>query len=325
MPNNAKRVIVTGGGGFLGANLTRMLLEHGHEVHLLVRPGHNYWRIKAILDDVYLHAVELQDSPHLDEIIKRIKPDWVFHLAAHGAYSHQTDVNQIIQVNIQGTINLVQACMENGFEAFINTGSSSEYGFKDHAPEETDLLEPNSYYAVSKASASLFCRYVSQSEGLNIITLRLYSVYGPWEEPTRLIPTLITKGLKGKLPPLVSPNAAHDFVYVDDVCNAYLIAATSHILERGAIYNVGTGVQISMEEAVQAARDILNISDKPEWGSMTDRHWSTNIWVADNRKIREDLSWQPHYSFELGLKHTLNWFRNNPEMLAFYNSLNFSN
>ena len=320
MPNHTKRVLVTGGAGFVGANLTRLLLEDGHEVHLLVRPRQNDWRIRAILGDVRLHAVELQDGPLIDETVKRIKPDWVFHLAANGAYSHQTDLNRIIQVNIQGTINLVQACIATGFEVFINTGSSSEYGFKDYAPDETDWLEPNSYYAVSKASASLFCRYVAQRDDLNIITLRLYSVYGEWEEPTRLIPALVMRGLHGKLPPLVSPDAARDFVYVDDVCRAYLMAAATDKAERGAIYNVGTGVQTSMKEVVEAAKHLMDIPDEPEWGSMPDRHWSTNIWVADNRKIREKLFWQPRYSFEAGLSQTIKWLRNNPEMYAFYKS-----
>ena len=319
-PNHAKRVLVTGGTGFIGASLTRMLLKDGHEVHLLVRPGHNDWRINTILDDIHLHSVELQDRLLLDETVKRIKPDCVFHLAAHGAYSHQTDLNRIIQVNIQGTINLVQACIEAGFEVFVNTGSSSEYGFKDHAPDETEWLEPNSYYAVSKSAASLFCRYVSQSQGLNIITLRLYSVYGPWEEPTRLMPTLVMRGLQGKLPPLVTPDVCRDFVYVDDVCRAYLMAAASDKVERGSIYNVGTGVQTSMKEVVETAKHLMDIPDEPEWGTMPDRHWSTNIWVADNRKIRERLSWQPSYSFEAGLSQTIRWFTKNPEMYAFYKS-----
>ena len=315
-----KRVIITGVTGFVGANLARHLLRDGHELHLLVRRNYTAWRIETIRSDVKIHEIDLNDSNKLTNLVMQIQPDWIFHLAAYGAYSSQNDFHKMIQTNFMETANLVEACLKTDFEAFINTGSSSEYGFKDHAPDETEWLEPNSYYAVTKASASLFCRYVAQSQGLNIITLRLYSVYGPREEPTRLIPTLVMRGLQGKLPPLVSPDVCRDFVYVDDVCRVYLMAAASDKAERGSIYNVGTGVQTSMKEVVEAAKHLMDIPDEPEWGSMADRHWSTNIWVADNRKIREELSWQPSYSFEVGLSQTIRWFRNNPEMYAFYNS-----
>lgn len=310
----AKRVIITGATGFVGANLARHLLRDGHELHLLVRRNYTAWRIETIRSDMQIHEIDLSDTDKLNTVVKRIRPDWIFHLAAYGAYSSQTNIHRMIQTNFMETANLIGACLKTDFEVFINTGSSSEYGFKDHAPDEIDWLEPNSYYAVSKASASLFCRYVAQSHGLNIITLRLYSVYGPWEEPTRLVPTLVMRGLQGKLPPLVSPDAARDFVYVDDACRAYLMAAVSDIAERGSIYNVGTGVQTSMKEVVEAAKHLMDIPDEPEWGIMPDRHWSTNIWVADNRKIREELSWQPRYSFEAGLSQTIRWFRNNPEI-----------
>ncbi|MCX6356677.1 MAG: NAD-dependent epimerase/dehydratase family protein, partial [Candidatus Aureabacteria bacterium] len=196
-----KRVMITGATGFVGANLARRMLREKHEVHLLLRKGYQAWRIEGIRPAVSTHEVDLGNPGQLDRTVARIKPDWVFHLAAHGAYSSQTDPREMVQTNIVGTMNLVSACMKTGFDALINTGSSSEYGFKDHAPPETEWLEPNSHYAVTKASATLFCRYTAQRAKLPIITLRLYSVYGPYEEPTRLMPTLIIKGMEGVLPP----------------------------------------------------------------------------------------------------------------------------
>ncbi len=196
-----KRVVVTGATGFVGANLARRLLRDGHELHLLLRPANNPWRIRDIRDDVHSHEVDFTDKESLARVVGAIRPDWVFHLAAHGAYSWQTDLDSMVATNITGTINLVESCLRAGFEAFVNTGSSSEYGYKDHAPAETEWLEPNSYYAFTKASATLFCRYMAQSRNARIPTLRLYSVYGPYEEPARLVPALIMSGLRGKLPP----------------------------------------------------------------------------------------------------------------------------
>ena len=111
----------------------------------------------------------------------------------------------MLAVNMLGTVNLLTACLEVGFTGFVHTGSSSEYGFKDHAPREDEYLEPNSDYAVTKAAATLYCRQIAVDRGVNVTTLRLYSAYGPWEEPTRLVPTLIAKGLGGEIPELVSP------------------------------------------------------------------------------------------------------------------------
>ncbi len=310
----SKRALVTGGTGFVGANLVRRLLRDGHAVHLLVRPGYRPWRIEEIRADVQLHEVNLADTEGVAATLQAIRPDWIFHLAVHGAYSYQTEVGPIVQTNILGTIALVQAALATGFEALVNTGSSSEYGYKDSAPTETTWLEPNSYYAVAKASATLFCRYTAQKEDVRLPTLRLYSVYGPYEEPTRLIPTLIRKGLQGELPPLVNPAIARDYIYVDDVTEAYLRAATQPQAERGAVYNVGTGVQTTLQEAVAVAREVLPIASEPQWGSMPDRRWDTTVWVADSRKLQQELGWRPAYDFEAGFRATANWQRDRPVM-----------
>jgi nucleoside-diphosphate-sugar epimerase len=313
-----KRVAITGGTGFVGANLVRRLLADGHEVHLLVRSGYNSWRIKEIQNSVRLHEVRLDDPVALELVIKGIRPDWVFHLAAYGAYSWQTDLRKIIETNIIGTINLVEACLKTGFETFVNTGSSSEYGFKNHAPLEDEMLDPNSHYAVAKAAAAQFCRYTARRHSVKITTLRLYSVYGPYEEPGRLIPSLVLHGLKGRLPNLVDPNIARDFIYVSDVCEAYILAATSPLQVVGAVYNVGSGIQTTLREVIEVVKREMAVKDEPLWGTMPDRVWDTEVWVADSRKIRSDLKWETRVDFREGFLRMLNWLAENPEMLKYY-------
>lgn len=313
-----KHVIITGATGFVGANLARRLLGDGYELHLLVRRNYAPWRIESIMSQINLHYVDLGNAEMLTALIREIKPNWIFHLAAYGAYSSQTDFHRMIQTNFIGTVNLVEACLKTGFEAFVNFGSSSEYGFKDHAPSEKEYIEPNSHYAVTKASATLFCRYMAQTQDMHLVTLRLYSIYGPWEEPTRLIPTMIMRGLQGELPPLVNQDIARDLVYIEDVTNACLLAATIANQERGAVYNIGTGMQISMRQIVENIRNILNIHAEPQWGSMPDRRWDTSVWLADNKSAHEALSWQPQYDFYKGFEETVRWFRENPDMVKFY-------
>jgi len=313
-----KRVIVTGATGFVGANLVRRLLREGHELHLLVRPDHKPWRIEEICSDVRLHLLDLSDAQAVSKTIEEIKPEWIFHLAAHGAYSWQADIVQIFQTNLLGTIHLVEGCVKAGFESFIHTGSSSEYGFKDHAAGETEWLEPNSHYAVAKAAATLYCRYTAQARKANITTLRLYSAHGPYEDANRLMPTLIRHGLRGEWPPLVNPDTARDFVYVEDVCDACLLAAQTAPREFGAVYNVGSGVQTSLREVVAVARECLRIRREPVWGSMTQRSWDTASWVADTRLIRAELGWTPRHSFKDAFANTVKWFVDNPKIRDLY-------
>ena len=306
-----KKVLITGASGFVGANLSRRLLQDGHEVHLLLRHNYSDWRIKSILKDVTIHIVNLSDGESLRSFIQTLKPEWIYNLATEGAYSWQNDLNRIVSTNMQGTINLLTACVDQGFEAFVNTGSSSEYGYKDHAPAENEFLDPNSFYAVSKASATLFCRYYALRYHLNISTLRLYSVYGPYEDPRRLIPALILNGCQGKYPLLVNPDIARDFIYVDDVNNAYLLAAKDPEGDYGRVFNVGTGIQTSIKEIVEIAKDYFHITEEPQWGSMEKRNWDTNTWKAAWTKIQAALGWKPAITLPEGFARTAIWFQEN--------------
>src|SRR5208283_1749509 len=114
------KVLITGASGFVGNNLTRYLLTLGHRVNLLLRDSCSDWRIRDIREEVEIHSADLCDSDAVNRIVKKIGPEWVFHLAAHGAYSSQTDVMRILQSNVLGTATLVQACSKAGFDAFVN-------------------------------------------------------------------------------------------------------------------------------------------------------------------------------------------------------------
>jgi UDP-glucose 4-epimerase len=315
-----KRVLVTGGTGFVGANLIRRLLADGHEVHLLLRPQYSTWRIDTVKADVRLHVVDLFDAAATLSVVRRIRPDWIFHLAVYGAYPTQQDLRRMIDTNLVGTINLAEACLAEGFEAFVNTGSSSEYGYKDHAPPETEAIDPNSHYAVTKASATHFCRYTAQRHGVRIPTLRLYNIYGPFEEPARLFPTLIVRGLSGELPPLVRPEVARDYVYVEDTVAAYIAAATCPLPDPGGVYNVGTGIQTTVGDLVALARQEFGLNVKPQWGSLDNRIWDTSVWVAAPQKIEDELGWTPRHTVSEGFRQTVAWFRQQPDRVAFYHA-----
>lgn len=310
-----KRALVTGAAGFVGANLTRHLLSIGNEVHIICRSESNFWRLDDIKIDLQTHNVSLSDAEALQVCLKKIKPDWIFHLAAHGAYSWQNDLQQIISTNITGTANLLSASTKTNCEAFVAAGSSSEYGYKNHPPTEDDRVDPNSEYAIAKAAATHFCKLYAQKYGVPAIVLRLYSVYGPYEDKDRLIPTIVQNGLQGKLPPLVDPAIARDFIYIDDTIAAFIAAATKET-KPGSIYNVGTGTQTTLRDVVSTAKEVFKIEQEPQWGSMPNRKWDTSVWVANNERLKRELNWQPKHSFKDGLTKTVDWYQKEAERAA---------
>ncbi len=312
------RALVTGAGGFVGANLAASLARAGHQVVAWVHPGSPTWRLDHLADTIEVVPVELLDADAVDAGVRSARADWVFHLAAHGAYSWQRDPELIMQTNLVATVRLLAACQRHGFAAFVHAGSSSEYGFQDHAPREDELPAPNSDYAVMKAAATMHCRFVAQRDDVHVVTLRLYSVYGPWEEPGRLMPTLVARGLEGRLPPLVSPDTPRDFVSILDAERAFILAAERDGVERGSVFNIGSGRQTTLREVVEVARERMEISEEPRWGTEPQRSWDAAVWVGDAQRARERLGWTAQEDLPAGFGRLVEWLRENPSLWSRY-------
>ena len=179
-----------------------------------------------------------------------------------------------METNVLGTVNLVQACLETGFEVLVNTGSSSEYGWKDHAPAETDWLEPNSCYAVAKASATLFCRQTAQATRAVIphfvstrSTVRMRNQTAScrlwWSTAWRAL------SLRWR----VHGHFSRLRIGIDDAVDGFLSAATMPHAEPGAVYNLGTGLQTTLRQVVEVATGVFRYQATPVWGS----HGESNL------------------------------------------------
>lgn len=301
------RSVVTGGTGFVAANLVRRLLVDGGHVVATVQRGADSWRLEDVRGDVELVDLDIRDADAVDAVVSTTAPETIFHLAANGAYSWQQERALIFETNVNGTLNVLESAARHDVASVVVAGSSSEYGFQDHAPAESEAPLPNSDYAAAKAAATLYANYFGRTQGIDTTVLRLYSVYGPWEDPRRLIPALVSAALEGKLPPLADGGIARDFVYVDDVCEAFVRAAGRREPGAGAIFNVGSGRQTRLADIVEVVRTLFGISAEPEWNSMAPRSWDTDVWVSDPSLIEARLGWKATTPLEDGLAATARW------------------
>lgn len=300
-------VLLTGAAGFIGANLTRRLLALGAHVHALVRPGTDMWRLVDVAASLAIHRVDVSDRAGLGAAVRRTEPEIIFHLAAHGAARHDVDAAQLFSTNVLGTLHVLEAAESVSYRRLVHIGGSSEYGPRAAPLRETDRLEPLTPYGASKAAATLASQQYARANERPIVILRPFSVYGPWEPASRLIPTATLAAFEGRELPLTPPGYRRDLVYVDDVVDACLLAAT-HDVPRGEIVNVGTGRQWSNEEVVGIIERLSGGVIQRRLGEYRPRLSDTTHWVADPAKAERVLGWKANCSLEAGLQQSVAWW-----------------
>lgn len=312
----AERIVITGGAGFIGSNLIAKLVKNKVAIHLLLKQSTDQWRIANYVNTkkVFVHYLDLMDAAALKKIVTQIEPTIIYHLAAHGATHAQNDPQKILESDLFGTLNLLIACEPIQYKLFVNIGSSSEYGFSDVPMSEAMQLQPNSYYAVAKAAQTQLARYVAQSQKKPIITIRLFSVYGPYESHQKLFPSLFKAISNHTTIEMGNKASAHDFVYVDDVIEGLLKIDTFSKLS-GEIYNFGSGTQITLQQVIKISETVTGQPILVNWQNTATHRWDTSHWVAATTKVKQVITWEPR-NFRQGLEIYWDWFREHQSLYA---------
>lgn len=301
------RVLVTGATGFLGANLVRALVVGRADVHVLLRAGSDRWRLRDVAERVSVHTGDLADLTDVRTAVTTAAPDVLFHLAAHGAQHDQRDRAAIFAGTVLAAHHVLVACEARPPRRMVYTGGSSEYGPKPHALREDDTLAPVTAYGAAKAAATTLVLQAAR-QGMPVAILRPFSIYGPWESPGRLVPTAVRAALTGRPLPLTAVPWVRDYVFVDDVVDACLVAADAPAAA-GEILNVGTGRQTSNHDVVAEIERLAGTRIAVEPGAYAAHASDTTSWVADVGKARRVLGWEPRHDLAAGLRRTIAWVR----------------
>ncbi|MBL7711388.1 MAG: NAD-dependent epimerase/dehydratase family protein [Chitinophagaceae bacterium] len=300
-------IVIFGAGGFLGANLMRYIYAVRSDVYAITSKPFIPWRLDDLDDQKILHC-DITDKGKVEELFHNYEFKTIFDLAAYGAYSKQDDIYKIYNTNFIGLLNLLETASRYAIQSFVHAGSSSEYGINCEAPSEHAATQPNSHYAVSKVSSSELIKFYGVIKELNVCNVRYYSIYGPYEDPDRLIPMVITKGLNGQYPPLVQPDISRDFVYVEDALYATLLAANAPKGKlSGQSINIASGKKTTIKTVAALSKEIFRLNEEPVWGNMPNRKWDLKDWYGDASLAKELLGWESETDVREGIIKTTEW------------------
>ena len=315
-------LLVTGGAGFIGNCFIRHELKKHSDYKIINLDALTYCGNIKNLEDVennpnykFVHG-NICDKNLVRELIR--ESDFVINFAAESHVDNSIKQPEIfIETNVQGTLNLLQACKEIGIERFLQVSTDEVYGTlgKTGYFYETTPLAPNSPYSASKAGADMLVRAYRETYGLPALNTRCSNNYGPYQYPEKLIPFFISRLLKGEKVPVYGDGLnVRDWLYVYDHCEA--IDIVLHSGKIGEVYNIGGHNE---KTNLEITRLILKAMGKDDSSIeyVKDRLGHDRRYAISNNKITSELGWMPSITFEEGIKLTIDWYLNNQDWMMY--------
>jgi nucleoside-diphosphate-sugar epimerase len=302
-PLSGRRLLVTGASGFIGTRLCQRAMEQGAVVHGLSR------RPQSESRGVRWERGDLTDETVADELVRRLRPDVVVHLAGEVHGGRQLDqVLPTLHANLVVAANLMVACARVGRSRLVLAGSMEEPDLGD--PDAV----PQSPYAAAKWGALAYARHLHAIHDLPVVHMRVFMVYGPGQLDLRkLVPYVTVSLLRGEEPKLTSGAREIDWIYVDDVVDAFLKACVAPGLE-GRSLDIGSGELVTARDLVLRLRDLVGSNVEPAFGAIPDRPLE-RVRAADLARAREAMDWGPQTPLEEGLARAVAFYRSTLDQL----------
>lgn len=298
----------------IGANLTRRLVASGYRVYSVVRPSSNRIRLQAIENRITVLLADVTDRDAVRSVVSQADPEIVFHLVSTRFNPPPSHAETHFRVNVLGTLYLVEALVGYRGVRFVYSGSAAEYGGGTRLAETSPLL-PCTLLGASKAASSIMVQTYARLYQINAVVLRLFTPYGPWEHSKRLIPHTILSALDGHDVAMTHGSQQRDFVYIDDIVDALIMAAT-HPVPAGSVFNIGSGVGTPVREVVALTLQLMGYPVNVLPGVLPTRGDEIMEMSADIMAARELLGWEPRTNLEEGLRRSIAWFTEHREVAA---------
>ncbi|MGI6627868.1 MAG: SDR family oxidoreductase [Bacillota bacterium] len=307
----AKSCVVTGGAGFIGSHLVRRLVKSGVKVKVIDNlTSGTLDNIEGIEGPVDFTGGDIRDLDCLRSVLAGSQV--VFHQAALTSVPASVE-NPVLtnEVNVTGTLNVLAAARQCGVRRVVMASSSAVYGNSPVLPKSEDhILEPMSPYAISKYVGEMYSVFFSRFQGVETVCLRYFNVYGPRQNPdseyAAVIPIFISQMLSGKTPVIYGDgHQSRDFVHVDDIVTANLLAATVENVS-GEVFNIAAGASFTLNQLVDILNQVLGTQIKARYEP--DRIGDVKNSRASIEEARRVLGYAPSINFEEGLRRTVEWY-----------------
>jgi dTDP-glucose 4,6-dehydratase len=309
-----KKVLITGASGFIGSHTVESALDRGYSVRVFLRynsTGYvgNLRFLGKKLKEIEIFWGDIRDYTSVLRAVKGV--DYVIHLAAQISvpYSFQNPIDFAMN-NVVGTTNILKASVECGISKFVYTSTSEIFGGSDEPLNEDSLRIPKSPYSASKVGADAMVKSFFYTYDLNTLILRPFNTFGPRQSIRALIPWIIYQGLRSEEVKLGNLEPKRDFTYVKDTVEGILLALEKET-EGGDEINLGTGRSFSVMEVVEVVSKVLGKNLKVEVEEKFKRPKKAEVFnlIADNSKAKRVLGWEPKWSFEEGVRETVEYVR----------------